>query len=182
MINAYGPFSIRNDLNEEETALQSSHNVMFIADSDGNDWYELQKIFQAETLKIVFDENNLINSASYDASTLFPLSFYVAEMSTVPDDFTLPPPGGQWVFDSESEAISQRVYTEAELIEQAEQERTTRIAAATVVIDPLRDAVELGRATEEQRARLLAWQNYRIDLIELDLSVPSAVVWPDLPE
>jgi len=182
MINVYGPFSIRNDLTEEEAALQTSHNIMFIADSDGNDWYKLQSIFQDETLKIVFDENNLINSASYDASTLFPLSFYVAEMATVPDDFTLPPPGGKWIFDSEAETITERVYTDDELIAQAEQERTTRIAAATVVIDPLRDAVELDRATEEEKERLLAWQNYRVDLIQLDLSVPSEIVWPEPPE
>lgn len=176
----FGPFSLRDELSQEEEALNRVHGIIFISDPDKNDWYSLQKQFSADSLKIVFDENGLINSASYDVSTLWPQYFSVAEVLSVPEHFSLPVPGGKWVFNGKS--IVEKVITLAEQVTQAAETRAIKSAAATVIIDPLRDAVELGRASEEEKARLTAWKNYRIDLAQLDISVPSAIQWPEPPE
>lgn len=179
-IKKYGPFVLREDLNDKESELNTKHGISFISDPKGNDWYTVQKKFAADTLKIIYDESGLIVSASRDASALWPLSFYVAEITDIPEGFTLPVPGDSWVFDGKT--ITVRVYSDSELTEQAAQQRANTIAAATVVIAPLQDAVELGRASDSDKARLLAWKNYRIDLDQLDISVPSAIRWPEPPE
>ncbi|EOF5167250.1 tail fiber assembly protein, partial [Salmonella enterica] len=46
-------------------------------------------------------------------------------------------------------------------------------------IAPLQDAVDLDEATDEEKARLLAWRKYRVLVNRVDTSNP---VWPDKPE
>lgn len=179
MKKQYGPFSLRENVTQEEEALSRVHGVIFISDAENNDWYSLQKLFAVKSLKIVFDEDGLINSASYDASTLWPQSFYVAQVFNIPEEFSLPVPGGKWVFDGES--IVEKTVTLAERVTQAAQIRADKNAAATVVIAPLQDAVELGRASEEEKARLIAWKNYRVDLLQLDITSPDNIIWPEAP-
>lgn len=85
---------------------------------------------------------------------------------------------GSWMFDGS--AIVRRTDTQAGRVEQAEKKRLSLIADAVAEMSPLSDAVELDRATPEQKARLLALKNYRLDLIELDVSDPDKIAWPEL--
>ena len=174
----YGPFALREKLMQEEMALNRVHGIVFISDAKNNDWYSLQKQFAMNSLKIVFDDTGLINSASYDASTLWPQGFFVSEVAQVPEGFSLPVPGGKWVFDGTT--IAEKIMTAAELIAHAEQIRAEKIAAASAAIAPLQDAVELECATDDEKARLPAWKKYRVDLSRLDISAPE-ISWPEAP-
>lgn len=62
-------------------------------------------------------------------------------------------------------------------------QRDALLALATLRVDPLADAVELGEATEEEADALLLWRKYRVDLsrIEQQPGFPEAVVWPEQP-
>lgn len=62
---------------------------------------------------------------------------------------------------------------------QAERSKKALMQVATDTIAPLQDAVDLGRATEEQSALLLAWKHYRVDLMEAPLA--DTGVWPKQP-
>lgn len=58
------------------------------------------------------------------------------------------------------------------------------IAKARTRIAPLQDAVDLGVATEEEDAKLLAWKRYRVALNRIDQQsgYPSDVIWPERPD
>ncbi|MFJ2982268.1 MULTISPECIES: tail fiber assembly protein [unclassified Pseudomonas] len=58
-----------------------------------------------------------------------------------------------------------------------------RRAVADQAIEPLRDAVELGRADQAKRDLLTAWQNYRLDLFEIpeQAGYPTDIDWPAPP-
>lgn len=58
-----------------------------------------------------------------------------------------------------------------------------RRAAADATIAPLQDAVDLGEATEEEVAMLIAWKRYRVALIRLpdQPGYPAAIDWPAPP-
>lgn len=67
---------------------------------------------------------------------------------------------------------------------QALAEKSARIAYATTRIAPLQDMVDLGEATPEEEAALLAWKRYRIALTRITSTSagwPSAVQWPAMP-
>lgn len=58
--------------------------------------------------------------------------------------------------------------------------RDALLSAATLRIAPLQDAVDLEMASQEERAALTAWKQYRVWVIRADLSVRE-VAWPTAP-
>ncbi|MFO6300490.1 tail fiber assembly protein [Rahnella selenatireducens] len=179
-ISKYGPFTLRNNLTDEEKILATTHAVNFIGDSFGNDWYQLQKKFLENSIKIVYEEpNGLIISASYDVSALWPQSFNIAELDSVPDDFTLPVTGGCWTFDGEK--IVNRIYSKAESKEIADEKKKQLLNQATNIIMPLQDAKELLMADEDELSTLSNWIIYRILVSRIDTSTAPDITWPEIP-
>ena len=148
-------------------------------DEAGADWYEAQKNFQEDTLKVVFGNTGVILSLSYDVSALWPGGNSVAEISAseVPDGVDN---SGLWVFDGKK--IVQRVYSNEELTAQASTKRDSLMLTASAAIAPLQDAVDIGDATEDETALLKEWKQYRVALNRLDLSNATTVVWPEPPK
>lgn len=175
----YEQFTLRENLNESETLLATSHGVMFLSDKKGNDWYELQKGFSSDTLKIAFDEKGVINSASYDASTLWPQSFSLAEVDVIPENFDIRSRGDQWVFNGKK--IIERVYSAAELTEQADAVKGNLLATASQKISPLQDAKELGIATDAELEQLKQWMLYRVLVSRVDTARAKGIIWPEVP-
>lgn len=151
--------------------------ALYFQSEKGEDWYFHRLRFRADTLKICYDSEGIIRSFGFDASRLYPGGYSVAEVEkkAVPENISI---DGSWMFDGS--AIVPRTYTQAELVELADKKRLSLISDAVAEMSPLSDAVELGRATPEQKARLLALKNYRLDLIELDVSDPDKIAWPEL--
>jgi len=66
----------------EQYQLTKNFNVAWLWSEDGKNWYEEVKNFQPDTIKILYDENNIIVAVTRDASTLDPTGYSVVE---VPD-------------------------------------------------------------------------------------------------
>lgn len=147
-------------------------DVIFLCDENGNDWYEMQSEFSANTVKIMYDENGIVRAYSEDVSALNPIDSYVAEL---PDDEF--PAGvdilGGWRFDG-------RKITQVEIDPMTENEATKLrlITEASAIIAPLQDAVELSMATEKEIQELSEWKKYRVLLNRVDSVSP---VWPPKP-
>ena len=47
---------------------------------------------------------------------------------------------------------------------------------------PLRDAIELEIATEQEKMRYVTRQRYRVPLSRIDTSLPENIIWPPFPE
>lgn len=168
-----------NNLTEykPDYVLDEMSDVIFLQDDMGNDWYYALQRFKPDTMKVCFDKQGVIMAFNGEADKLWPVGLSVAEVAkkAVPSAIAI---DGKWVFDGA--AVVPRTYSDAERVEQADKKRVSLITNAVADMSPLLDAVELGRATPEQAARLLALKNYRLDLIELDISDPDAIAWPVL--
>lgn len=69
--------------------------------------------------------------------------------------------------------------------EQAQAMKTALIAEATTRIAPLQDMVDMGDASPEEEAELLAWKRYRIALTRITSTTagwPASIVWPEAPQ
>lgn len=55
------------------------------------------------------------------------------------------------------------------------------MAAATIQIAPLQDAVDLDMATDDELKMLNAWKKYRVLLNRLDANTDAVIKWPELP-
>ncbi|MCK3266619.1 tail fiber assembly protein, partial [Escherichia coli] len=61
-----------NPKTKEQYQLTKNFDVIWLWSEDDKNWYEEVKNFQPDTIKIVYDENNIIVAITKDASTLNP--------------------------------------------------------------------------------------------------------------
>ncbi|EAP3024117.1 DUF4376 domain-containing protein [Salmonella enterica] len=65
----------------EQLELANKHRVLFLFSEDGQEWYESQKQFAADTIKFTYDADGVIRSISRDVSALWPVNMSVAEVA-----------------------------------------------------------------------------------------------------
>lgn len=129
--------------------------AVFLKDEDGNDWYEVQKRFAADTLKIAYTEaTGVINMAARDADVLMPFDMSVTEVDAAilkkVDIHTLIK--GEWMFKDGK--IQPRIYSAEEQREAADRLKEEKQLQAENKIAPLARAVRLSMATEAEKAAL----------------------------
>ncbi|MBG6243594.1 MAG: tail fiber assembly protein [Candidatus Symbiopectobacterium sp. Dall1.0] len=149
----------------DKKALERAIGAIFLISEDGQDWYECQKTFQPETMKIEYENNGVIRSMGYDISGFCPEGCSVVEVSEWPKEAAA---NRKWCFLNGQ--VVPRVYTADELTEQATHKRDYRLEQAAKIIAPLQDAVDLDMATDAEKVTLLAWKKYRVLLNRLDIS------------
>lgn len=71
--------------------------------------------------------------------------------------------------------------TNEQLVAAADNQKAELIAVASEAIVPLQDAVDIGIATDDESARLLAWKKYRVLLNRIDTSIAPDIEWPTTP-
>ncbi|ELF8888316.1 DUF4376 domain-containing protein [Salmonella enterica] len=91
-------FTRGNPKTAAQLAQAAHHRVMFLFSEDGQEWYECQKQFAPDTIKIAYDADGIIRSLSLDVSALWPDGLSVAE---VPDTTAnrRADISGRWGFD-----------------------------------------------------------------------------------
>ena len=153
-------------------------DVTYLCDEIGNDWYEHQKEFSPDTIKVAYDTNGVICAFSRDISMLWPFNLSVIEFNEEDTPKKLSNTG-EWVFDGK--VIIPRQFSQAELEKQAQQEKDQLMALATKVIAPLQDAKDLGIATENELTKLKAWVIFRIQTNRVEVSAAPNITWPTYP-
>ncbi|EOM4345733.1 tail fiber assembly protein, partial [Escherichia coli] len=160
----------------EQYELTKKHGVIWLYSEDGKNWYEEVKNFQPDTIKIVYDANNIIVAITKDASTLNPEGLSVVEVSDITENRRADNDGNWMFLDGK---VVKREYTEQALQQQAELQKAALLSAAESVIQPLERAVRLNIATNEERARLESWERYSVLVSRVDTAKPE---WPQKPE
>ncbi|EFJ2723105.1 tail fiber assembly protein [Escherichia coli] len=165
-----------NPKTKEQYQLTKNFDVIWLWSEDGKNWYEELKNFQEDTIKILYDENNIIVAITKDASTLNPEGYSVVEVPGITanrraDD------SGKWMF--KDGAVVKRIYTADEQQQQAKSQKAALLSEAESVIQPLERAVRLNMATDEERARLESWERYSVLVSRVDTANPE---WPQKPE
>ncbi|AXD43003.1 tail fiber assembly protein [Salmonella enterica] len=165
-----------NPKTPEQYQLTKKFGVVWLFDEDGKNWYEEQKKFSADSLKIAYDKNNIIVDINKDVSAINPEGCSVIELPDITANRRADV-SGRWVFDGEK--VSKRVYSPEELRQQAESKKAKLLEDAETVITPLVRAVKLGIATDEEQKRLEIWEEYSVLVNRVDTSKPD---WPEKPE
>ncbi|EHJ9600859.1 tail fiber assembly protein [Salmonella enterica] len=146
-------------------------------DEDGKNWYEEQKQFSADTLKIAYDKNNIIVDINKNISAINPEGCSVVELPDITANRRADV-SGRWMYDGEREQVIKRIYTPEELRQQAEVKKAKLLEEAETVITPLARAVKRNIATDEEIKQLEAWELYSVMVNRVDISAPD---WPDIP-
>lgn len=159
--------------------------VSFLISGEGKDWYAAQKDFKKDTLKVAYDpETKVLRMASYDVSYFFPQGMSVAETTTLVKGFSIDGDLSKFCFDEEKISVVDRIYSQDEKKQSADNKKVNLIAEAVNAINPLQYAVDLVMATEEENTRLKKLQKYVVLLnrISSQEGYPDSVEWPEKPE
>lgn len=166
----------------EALKLQQELGITYLVSAEGVDWYESQKLFSPDLLKVVFfwDTGEIV-STGYDVTTLWPNGLCVADVkyegSLEPEDLT------QKVFNVRKSVIEDRVYSEKELAASAKTKISDLQRAAVDLITPLQYAETLEIITEDESAYLKNLQRYVVELnrVTQQEGYPTDIEWPVLP-
>ncbi|HCR5936489.1 TPA: tail fiber assembly protein, partial [Shigella flexneri] len=151
-------------------------NIKWLYTEDGKNWYEEQKNFQPDTLKMVYDHNGVIICIEKDVSAINPEGASVVEVPDITANRRADI-SGKWMF--KDGAVVKRIYTADEQQQQAESQKAALLSEAESVIQPLERSVRLNMATDEERARLESWERYSVLVSRVDTAKPE---WPQKPE
>ncbi|ECG1390981.1 tail fiber assembly protein [Salmonella enterica subsp. houtenae str. CFSAN000557] len=165
-------FVISTPETENETFL-AEQGAIILRDEQGREWYSSQALFSAETVKVMYDSDNIVRAITMDVSTLYPHMHSVAEIVDLPDGADI---HGDWVY-SDGEVVA-RKYSSDELVAAANDQKSHLREIADSEIAWRQDAVDAGIATDEETAALTEWKKYRVLLMRVDTAKP---VWPTLP-
>lgn len=165
-----------NPKTKEQYQLTKQFNIKWLYSDDGKNWYEEQKNFQPDTLKMVYDHNGVIICIEKDVSAINPEGASVVELPDITANRRADI-SGKWMF--RDGAVVKRIYTADEQQQQAESQKAALLSEAESVIQPLERAVRLNMATDEERTRLEAWERYSVLVSRVDTANPE---WPQKPE
>ncbi|EAX5653092.1 tail fiber assembly protein [Salmonella enterica] len=132
-------------------------------------------VFDAETKTWILQEDHR-GETVYDTTT--GNQVYISAPGPLPENVTSVSPDGEyqkwdgkaWVKDEAAEKAAQ--------LRQAEETKSRLLQMASEKIAPLQDAVDLGLATDDEKAQLDEWKKYRVLVNRVDTSNPD---WPDVP-
>ncbi|EFC0652528.1 tail fiber assembly protein [Escherichia ruysiae] len=162
----------------EQYQLTKNFDVIWLFSDDGKNWYEEVRNFQEDTIKIVYDENNIIVAITKDASTLNPDGFSVVEVPDITanrraDD------SGKWMF--KDGAVIKRVYTEEEQLLQAEKQKQKLLQQAREKTQFWQIQLALGIITDSDKQQLMNWMKY-VQQVEATDTSTLPVTFPEHPE
>lgn len=167
--------SIGNAKTAEQYQLTRRVGVIWLYSEEGKNWYEEQKNFSPDTLKIAYDTKGIIVCIDKDVSAINPMGLSVVELPNITANRRADA-SGNWMYQDGQ--VIKRVYTRDEFATQAEAEKARLLAEATTAMAPLQDAVDIGRATEAETALLFEWKTYRVALNRIDTSKAPDIDWP----
>ncbi|EEE3543028.1 tail fiber assembly protein [Salmonella enterica subsp. enterica serovar Poona] len=168
-----------NPKTPEQYQLTKKFGVVWLFDEDGQNWYEKQKQFSVDTLKIVYDKNNIIVGINKNVSAINPEGYSVVELPDITANRRADV-SGRWMFNGEQ--VSKRIYSPEELRQQAEAKKVKLLEEAEAVITPLARAVKRDIATDEERKRLETWELYSVMVNRINPDLAPDIAWPESPK
>ncbi|EJA5086988.1 tail fiber assembly protein, partial [Salmonella enterica] len=131
-------------------------------------------VFDAETQTWSLHEDHR-GETVYDTTT--GNQVYISAPGPLPENVTSVSPDGEYQkWDSKAQVwVNDEVAEAAARLREAEGTKNRLLQMASEKIAPLQDAVDLGIATDDEKARLDEWKKYRVRVNRVDTSNPD---WP----
>ncbi|MBJ2706698.1 tail fiber assembly protein [Salmonella enterica subsp. enterica serovar Newport] len=134
-------------------------------------------VFDAETQTWSLQEDHR-GETVYDTTT--GNQMYISEPGPLPENATSVSPGGGYKkWDSKTQVwVNDEAAEAAARLREAEGTKNRLLQIASEKIAPLQDAVDLGIATDDEKAQLHEWKKYRVLVNRVDT---TNLVWPEQP-
>lgn len=167
----------------EKRQLMEDINAVFLICDQNVDWYDSQKLFNPEYLKVVFEmSSGKIFMVTKDVTSIpTPFNLCVADVNY--DTTVTIEDLKDKIFQVRTGTIVDKTYSKAELREQAIDKISKLHTQATTLITPLQYAKELDMISPEEEVYLRNLQRYVVLLsrVTSQEGYPTTIDWPILP-
>ncbi|EGM7736471.1 tail fiber assembly protein [Escherichia albertii] len=162
----------------EQYELTRQFGVVWLYSDEDRNWYEEQKNFQGDTIKIAYTADGIIVAVDKDVSTINPEGLSVVEVPDITANRRADI-SGNWLF--KDGAVIKRTYTGEEQRQQAENEKQNLLQLVRDKTQLWDSQLRLGIISDENKQKLTEWLLYAQKVESTDTSV-LPVTFPEQPE
>lgn len=167
-----------NPKTKEQYQLTKNFDVIWLWSEDGKNWYEEQKNFQEDTIKLAYTAEGIIVAIDKDVSAINPEGLSVVELPDITANRRADI-SGNWMF--KDSAVIKRTYTEEEQRQQAENEKQSLLQLVRDKTQLWDSQLRLGIISDENKQKLTEWMLYAQKVESTDTS-SLPVTFPEQPE
>ncbi|EFH8021385.1 tail fiber assembly protein [Escherichia coli] len=167
-----------NPKTKEQYQLTKNFDVIWLWSEDGKNWYEEQKNFQENTIKLAYTAEGIIVAIDKDVSAINPEGLSVVELPDITANRRADI-SGNWMF--KDGAVIKRTYTEEEQRQQAENEKQSLLQLVRDKTQLWDSQLRLGIISDENKLKLTEWMLYAQKVESTDTS-SLPVTFPEQPE
>ncbi|EFH8989879.1 TPA: tail fiber assembly protein [Escherichia coli] len=159
--------------------MTKQYGVTWLFSEDGKNWYEEQKNFASDTIKMVYSGDGRVVWVGKDVTGIEPRNASVIEVPDITANRRITAPG-YWFYRNDEFVFDYKL--------KAEDERDALLKQASIMTSEWEKDLLLGLISDEDREKLKAYRIYAKSLQAMDFNIITdktsynAIEWPVSPE
>ncbi|HCL9716135.1 TPA: tail fiber assembly protein [Escherichia coli] len=168
-----------NPKTAEQYQMTKRHSIVWLFSEDGKNWYEEQKNFSGNTIKVAYNEKGRVVWVGKDVTGIEPTNVSIIELPDITANRRITAPGF-WFYRNDEFVFDYKL--------KAEGERDALLKQVSIMTSEWEKDLLLGLISDEDREKLKAYRIYAKSLQALDFSTIAdktsynAIEWPVSPE
>ncbi len=168
-----------NPKTAEQYQLTKQYGVTWLFSEDGKNWYEEQKNFASDTIKMVYTGDGRVVWVGKDVTGIEPTNVSIIELPDITTNRRITAPG-YWFYRNDEFVFDYKL--------KAEDERNALLKQVSIMTSEWEKDLLLGLISDEDREKLKAYRIYAKSLQAMDFSPITdkasynAIEWPVSPE
>ncbi|HAW3396947.1 TPA: tail fiber assembly protein [Escherichia coli] len=168
-----------NPKTAEQYQMTKRHSIVWLFSEDGKNWYEEQKNFASDTIKVAYNERGRVVWIGKDVTGIEPTNVSIIELPAITTNRRITAPG-YWFYRNDEFVFDYKL--------KAEDERDALLKQVSIMTSEWEKDLLLGLISDEDREKLKAYRIYAKSLQAMDFSPITdkasynAIEWPASPE
>ncbi|EHL9094007.1 tail fiber assembly protein [Escherichia coli] len=168
-----------NPKTAEQYQMTKRHSIVWLFSEDGKNWYEEQKNFASDTIKVAYNERGRVVWIGKDVTGIEPTNVSIIELPDITTNRRITAPG-YWFYRNDEFVFDYKL--------KAEDERDALLKQVSIMTSEWEKDLLLGLISDEDREKLKAYRIYAKSLQAMDFSTITdktsyrAIEWPVPPE
>ena len=168
-----------NPKTAEQYQMTKRHSIVWLFSEDGKNWYEEQKNFASDTIKVAYNERGRVVWIGKDVTGIEPTNVSIIELPDITTNRRITAPG-YWFYRNDEFVFDYKL--------KAEDERDAQLQRVSIMTSEWEKDLLLGLISDEDREKLKAYRIYAKSLQAMDFSPITdktsynAIEWPVSPE
>ncbi|HGG2421912.1 TPA: tail fiber assembly protein [Escherichia coli] len=168
-----------NPKTAEQYQMTKRHSIVWLFSEDGKNWYEEQKNFASDTIKVAYNERGRVVWIGKDVTGIEPTNVSIIELPDITTNRRITAPG-YWFYRNDEFVFDYKL--------KAEDERDARLKQVSIMTSEWEKDLLLGLISDEDREKLKAYRIYAKSLQAMDFSAITDkttynnISWPEQPQ